>query len=245
MCTVVILRRPGHPWPLLVGANRDEMGHRPWQPPARHWPDRDQVRAGLDEVAGGTWIGLNDQGVMAAMLNRYGTLGPQAGKRSRGELVLEALDHADAVDAADALSHLNGAAYRAFNMIIADNRDAFWLRHSGGDRVEVHPIPEGVHMLTGFELDDEEEPRTRAFLPRFQAAPIPEPEQGDWLAWQDLLATPAADRGEAGLLIDRADGFGTTSTSLLALPAMDRPGTPPIWLFKSVRPAGEGFKAVE
>ena len=40
MCTVVILRRPGHDWPLLLAGNRDEMKGRPWKPPARHWPDR-------------------------------------------------------------------------------------------------------------------------------------------------------------------------------------------------------------
>src|ERR1700741_3178665 len=104
MCTVVVLRRPDHPWPIILGANRDEMLARPWKPPARHWPDRAEVVAGLDELAGGTWMGINDHGVVACILNRHGTLGPMAGKRSRGELVLDALDHADARDAAKALA---------------------------------------------------------------------------------------------------------------------------------------------
>ncbi|MCC6782813.1 MAG: NRDE family protein, partial [Planctomycetes bacterium] len=84
MCTLVLLRRPGHAWPLLVAANRDEMRERPWRPPARHWPDRPDVFAGLDELAGGSWLGLNDHGVAAAVLNRRNTLGPAAGLRSRG-----------------------------------------------------------------------------------------------------------------------------------------------------------------
>ncbi|MBY0432159.1 MAG: NRDE family protein, partial [Rhodospirillales bacterium] len=134
MCTVIVLRRPEAPWPLLLAANRDEMEGRPWRPPARHWPDRHNVVAGLDELAGGTWAGTNDEGVVAAILNRAGTLGPEAGKRSRGELVLEALDHADAVDAVQALSQLNAAAYRAFNMVIADNRDAFFVAHRHEDQ---------------------------------------------------------------------------------------------------------------
>ena len=33
MCTLVILRRPGHDWPLILAANRDEMLDRPWQLP--------------------------------------------------------------------------------------------------------------------------------------------------------------------------------------------------------------------
>ena len=35
MCTVVLLIRPGHAWPLILAANRDELLDRPWDPPAR------------------------------------------------------------------------------------------------------------------------------------------------------------------------------------------------------------------
>ena len=132
MCTVVLLRRPQAPWPLLLAANRDELRSRPWRPPARHWPDRPEVVGGLDVQAGGTWLGVNDDGLVAAVLNRVGSLGPAVGKRSRGELVLEALDHADAAAAAKALADLNPDAYRPFNLLVADARDAFWLRHAGG-----------------------------------------------------------------------------------------------------------------
>src|SRR5712672_2709720 len=122
MCTLVILRRPEHEWPVIIGANRDEMIDRPAKPPGRHWPDRTEVVAGLDLFAGGSWLGINDWGVAAAILNRHGSLGPATGLRSRGELVLEALDHADAAAAAAALAQLNTAAYRSFNLILADNR---------------------------------------------------------------------------------------------------------------------------
>jgi hypothetical protein len=143
MCTLVLLRRPGTAWPLVLAANRDELASRPARPPARHWPDRAEVVAGLDVQAGGSWLGINDHGVVAGVLNRTGTLGPEAGKRSRGELVLEALDHADAAAAAQALSGLDPDAYRPFNLVIADNRDAFWLRHAG-------PLPGfGFRTATG------------------------------------------------------------------------------------------------
>lgn len=233
MCTVVILHRPKDPWPLLLAANRDEMVDRPWQPPGRHWTDRPNVVAGLDTLAGGSWLGLNDEGVVAAVLNRMGTLGPLAGKRSRGELVLEALDHADAADAVDALVHLDARGYRPCNMVIADNRDAFWLR-ADGERVRVMPLGEGVFMLTAFELNDQTDPRIRSFLPRFEAAPAPDPGRRDWLSWQTLLSTPApagAPDRAAGLNFQLANGFGTRSSALVALPAMDRPETSPAFLF--------------
>src|SRR5436853_6767118 len=109
MCTLAILRRPEHDWPVIIGANRDEMIDRPALAPGRHWPDRPEVVAGQDLLAGGSWLGLNDWGVAAAVLNRHGSLGPAPGQRSRGELVLEALDHADAAAAAHAVADLEPA----------------------------------------------------------------------------------------------------------------------------------------
>ena len=69
MCTLVLLRRPDHDWPIVVGANRDEMIDRPWLPPDRHWPDRGDIVAGQDLEAGGTWLGLNDYGVLVEAVN--------------------------------------------------------------------------------------------------------------------------------------------------------------------------------
>jgi hypothetical protein len=248
MCSLVILRRPDHAWPLMVAANRDEMAGRPWSPPGRHWPDRSDVTAGLDRTAGGSWLGINDFGLMAAILNRAGSLGPAPDKRSRGELVLDALDHADADAAADAMAALDGRAYRPFNLVIADNRDAFWLRSVGRPEIEVRPIPGGLHMLTEHDLDDETDLRINTYLPRFRAAAIPDPAQGRWEDWRGLLADTgdgATDRTGQFMLQDRTDGFGTISSSLIALPGMDRGGEiPPVWLFCAGRPDRNEFRPV-
>ena len=183
MCTVVILRRPGDDWPLLLAANRDEMRDRPSAAPARHWPERAHVVAGIDLEASGTWLGLNDDGIAAAVLNRPGSLGPAVGYRSRGELPLEALDHADAATAAQALADIDPAAYRTFNMVVADERDAFWLRSAGEKGVEVMALPEGLSMITAHDRNDTADPRIRDYLRRFEAAPPPDPGAGDWASW--------------------------------------------------------------
>lgn len=238
MCTFVISRQASGPWPVIIGANRDEMAGRPWRAPGRHWDDRPEVVAGLDELAGGSWLGMNETGMVAAILNRMGTLGPQAGKRSRGELVLDALDHADAVDAASAFSMLDGRAWRPFNMVVADNRDAFWIRSDGSARVEVRPIAEGLHMLSALDLDDTASPRIATYLPRFAAAARPDPETGDWAEWAALLADGGAGPdGEesAAMCFARPDGFGTVSSSLIALPAIGAE-IRPVWLFAGDRP---------
>ncbi len=250
MCTVVVLFRPGHPWPILVAANRDEMASRPWRPPGRHWPDRPDVVAGLDEMAGGTWLGLNRDGVLACVLNRRGTLGPKPGLRSRGELPLEALDHADARTAARALAQIAPDGYRAFNMVVADARQAFWLRLKGPETgeedtsngagetvrraVEAQALPEGISMITADDRNDERSPRIGFHLPRFRAALAPDPETGDWGEWPTLMASAdrAPGQGPHGAMrIETGHGFGTVSSSLIALPTPARFGIKPRWLF--------------
>ncbi|HEV2100038.1 MAG TPA: NRDE family protein [Stellaceae bacterium] len=225
MCTVVILRRPDHRWPVLIGANRDEMIDRPWKAPERHWPDRPEVVAGLDVLAGGSWLGINDWGVAAAVLNRTGSLGPAPGRRSRGELVLEALDHADAVAAAAALADLDPASYRTFNLIVADERDAFWLRHAGGARVEAFPLKEGLSMIAAGDVNNLGTRRLELAMPAFREWPAPEPDRDDWTGWQELLGSARAPAGEdaTAAMRFRTNGYGTVSSALIALPARSEP----------------------
>jgi hypothetical protein len=255
MCTVVVLRRSDHPWPIIMGANRDEMLARAWKPPARHWPDREDVTAGLDELAGGTWMGINDAGVVACILNRHGSLGPAPGKRSRGEIVLEALDHADAREAAKALSQIDPHAYRVFNLIIADNRDAWWLALTAagqetGAGVRVEPIPNGLSMFTAGDRNDSNDLRIGAQLPNFAAATPPDPDGGHWDSWQKLLGggPPAGAEPAQGMSFRLDNGYGTSSSSLVALPSVAAAhGTPPkrpVWLFAAGPPESTPFQPV-
>lgn len=254
MCTIAILRRPGHSWPVIIAANRDEMADRPWDPPGRHWPDRPRVIAGRDRLAGGSWLGMNDRGVVAAVLNRRGTLGPAAGKCSRGDLVLEALDHRSAATAAEALARKAARDYRTFNLVIADHHDAFWLRNSmetdaPADAVELFEIPPGLSMITARDRNDPGSPRIYDYLPRFQAVDSPDPGTGNWAAWRQLMA----DRGSgalhdpyAAMTVVTESGFGTVSSSLLALPEarVGSNATKPVWLFAAGRPDEAPFEPV-
>jgi uncharacterized protein with NRDE domain len=243
MCTLAILRRPRHHWPFLLAANRDEMITRAWEAPARHWPDRPTIVGGLDHEAGGSWLGINDYGVVAGVSNRTSALGPAKNKRTRGELVLEALEHADAKIAAEALSRIDGRSYRPFNMLIADNRDAYWLAHRDDQNfslVAVHAIPSGISMLTSHDLNDETSPRIRTFLPRFSKSSEPDPDANEWSEWKELLACrfhAKNDDPTEAMNIVTDFGFGTSSRSLIALPALAKKNKLPIWNFASGYPS--------
>ena len=244
MCTLVLLRRPGSPWPLLLAANRDELRSRASLAPGRHWPDRPHVRAGLDLLGRGSWLGVNDDGVAAAVLNRRGTLGPAPGKRSRGELVLEALDHAEAQVAAEALSALDPDAYRPFNLLVADAAEAFWLRHAGDGPIKATAVPPGLHMIEAGELDDPTSARIARFLPQFRFVPEPEVDGGDWSAWQALLADRSSRSGDprdAMCIVTEGD-YGTVSAALIALPRYA--ASAPVFLHAEGRPGEARFATV-
>jgi hypothetical protein len=229
VCTVVLLIRPGHDWPLIFAANRDEMLERAWDPPGGYWPNRPGVVAGRDRSAGGTWMGVNDAGVVAAVLNRPGSLGPVAGKRSRGELPLLALGHASASNAAAAVSKTDASAWRSFNLVIGDREGAFFIRGLGHGQPVAARLTPGLHMITAHDPDDRESPRVARHLDRFCATAPPSP--GDWSAWQVILADRTGSPGEQINVVPRG-GFGTVCSSLVALPKSGRR----LWLFAAGPP---------
>ena len=78
-----------------MAANRDEFLARPADPPERSADGR--WLAPRDRQAGGTWLGVNATGLFVGVTNR--SAGPRdPARRSRGLLVLDALESADAPD---------------------------------------------------------------------------------------------------------------------------------------------------
>lgn len=212
MCSI-ILRLDGDG--AFIGANRDEMVSRPWEPPGPYWPG---VVAGRDILAGGTWLGMNHFGVVAAVLNRHGSLGPAVGKRSRGELPILALAEKTAAAAAAALRGLDTAAYRSFNLVVADAGAAFLLRGLEDGAPVVSALPQGVTMITAGEPNDVALPRIARHLPAFEEAAF-----ADWGA----LLSDAGGDWESSLNIPAKHGFGTVCSSLIRLPLRGVPA----WTF--------------
>jgi hypothetical protein len=185
-------------------------------------------------MGGGTWMGINRHGVVATVLNRPGTLGPAIGKRSRGDLPLMALEHNSAAAAAEALAGLDAGLWRGFNMVLADPTGAWFVKGVGRGQPQAEPLPPGVSMVTAFDPNDLESPRTACHLPRFQAA------EPTWAAWHAILADSRGDPAEQINVIPRA-GFGTVSSSFLMLPAVGHLA----WLFAAGPPHEAAFLPVK
>jgi len=234
VCTVIVLVRP---YQVLLAANRDERVDRPWDPPAVWWPGRPGIIGGRDRTAGGTWMGINRHGVVAAVLNRPGTLGPAAGKRSRGELPLLALDLPTAAAAAEAMTGLDASAWRGFNMVLADGTGAWFVRGVGRGHPKAEPLPPGVSMITAHDPNDLTSPRTARHLSRFAAA-LPSGAH-DWQAWREILADRLGDSAEQ-INVVADNGFGTVCSCFVELPS----GGDPIWLFADGAPHEAVFHPV-
>ncbi len=221
MCTVLLLVRPGDRWPLLAGANRDERIDRAFRAPARHWPAAPAIIGGLDVAGGGSWLGVSDDGVFATIVNGFDRLGPLPGKRSRGELVPRALRERDASSAARAAAALPADRYRGFTLIVADRREAFAVR-SDERALTVGALSPGHHLVTPDGCDVPDSPRFAAHFEAFRTAAPPDPDRGDWSAWEALLRAVDDEDPHRAMTVVTTHAFGTVCSALVALPAGPR-----------------------
>jgi uncharacterized protein with NRDE domain len=150
MCLVALFFRAVEDAHLVVGANREEIYARPGEPPQL----LDGVRAvgGVDPLTRGTWLGVNEHGVLAAVTNRRKSTLP-AQPRSRGLLVRDLLGCRSAAAAVDlGRRELDSGRYAGCNLVIADRERAVVLH--GGDILSIWPLPPGLHVLANRDLND-------------------------------------------------------------------------------------------
>jgi hypothetical protein len=157
VCTLVLAHRHFEGASLVVAANRDEFLARPASGP-RVRGAQPRVLAPRDELAFGTWLGLNEHGLFVGITNRYG-MPPDPKRRSRGLLVTEALRAPDARRLHHELSTLAPNEYNAFHLLYADAESAF-VTWSDGSARHQYEVPPGVHVVTERSLGADDRGRT-------------------------------------------------------------------------------------
>jgi len=211
MCTLIISFREHPGFPLVVAANRDEVRSRPASGP-RLW-DGEAFVAPKDEQSGGTWLGLNGQGLFVAITNRY-PAPKDDGRESRGALVVEALRHQSAQAVHETLSKLAPTRFNAFHLLYADATHAF-VTWSDGATVRQQDLPAGLHIVTERSLGGDDHARTsliRAAWPEVaRGGKLPTPE-----ALEHLLGRTRSDDPAGGVCVDiPAFDYGTRSSLVL------------------------------
>lgn len=205
MCTLAVAFQQHPGFSLVVAANRDEALGRPARGPFR-WPEG--FLAPRDEQAGGTWLGLNQHGLFVAITNRF--LGPrEQGRRSRGELVTQALLAKSAHEAHERVGAIDPRVYNGFHLLYADASAGF-ITWSDGEKLHPVAMQPGLHVVTERSFGAEE---SRAELVR--AAWPKEPHADRLMA---LLRLKGVQSPLDGTYVYAPDfNYGTRSSMVLKL----------------------------
>jgi hypothetical protein len=207
MCTLVLLQRPDEL--LAISGNRNEVLARPASGPRVE----NGILAPRDELAHGSWLGLNRHGLFVCVTNRHGAM-IDPSRRSRGLLVLEALQAHSARGLHDAMVELRGDRHNGFHLAYADLRDAFVSWGDGYDVRHVRLAAGQVHVITERSFGAGEGARERSVAAAFAGL---EPEVA---AWRAPMTVHAPEPLESACVHADAVGYGTRSSFQLVI----RPG---------------------
>lgn len=212
MCTVSFVPTAAG---VCIAHNRDEKKTRPVAaPPSIIVRNSTKLLAPVDGLAGGTWIGCNEQGAAAALLNgafiAHADSGPY--RISRGLFLLDMLASANLADyfrTAD----LNGV--EPFTVVIWDDARLTDARWNGSEKFFTEKDPANAHTWSSVTLYDSPvlEKRQQWFNDWRQKQTIPDPVS---------VSAYHLDGGEGDPAIDlrmNRSGFLTVSHTLLVMGA--------------------------
>ncbi len=219
-------------YPLVVAANRDERFDRPATAICVLEDRAPRILGGRDELAGGTWLAVNERGVVAGLTNRPSPGGRDLTKRSRGEIPLMAAGQRSAQKGvSEVVRRVEPGRYNPAWLLVGDRASLFYVELGAEQPPEVRPLPPGVHVLENVPLGDRSPKvdRVRRLLSRGGS-----PDEPLWTRLPAALAdhavpaavppervgAPAAPRPPATLAscVHTAD-YGTRSAALIRVPA--------------------------
>lgn len=147
VCLLVMASRVDRGAPLVVGANRDERLERLAKPIAILQGEGPRILGGRDEEAGGTWLAVNEFGVVAALTNRPSRDGRDPSKRSRGELPIALAGHGKAADAVDEfVRRFDPTEFNRAWLLVGDRLSLYAIDMTG-EHPSAFELPPGVHIL--------------------------------------------------------------------------------------------------
>ncbi len=238
MCTIVALHGLRSDLPLVLAANRDEYYARTATGPQVLVPKPSvggKVVGGRDERAGGTWLAVSERGLVVAITNQRTAVPPDADRRSRGALVIEAAA-AGSVDAVIELLRARDAReYNPFNLLFGDGeRLLVGYARDHQPAIALEELPPGLVVLANDRIGAPEYPKTtraEALVRPHAEAPWPELRDALERALADhdrppIDAIPAPPQGarfgrellrELQALCIHTPAYGTRSSSIVAI----------------------------
>jgi len=200
MCLALVALDTRPQLPLCIAANRDEFHARAAEP-AHWWPE--DILAGVDRVAGGTWFGVTGVGRWALVTNFREGVARDPAAPSRGDLVKRAVLGKTAPLVCAAAIALDGARYHGFNILLGNrSRGAYASNRTSG----AIALDAGIHGLSNHLL---ETPWPKVARSKARLA--------EWLASGEEAIEPLFD-----LLADRTRAEPTALPSTGVAPEWER-----------------------
>ncbi len=212
MCILAIQYNLVPDSPILVAANREEYYDRLAVSPSIQ-SGKPRILCGIDQQAGGTWLGVNQNGMFVAASNRPKTI-PSVAPRSRGVLCRDLMRCGSARQAVDqAMDELSTEKYDGVNYVIADGESA-WVVH-GGDELNAVELEEGLSVIANGDVNEPRDERVQLAFRLLTLQTLDSPVKFLAVA-SKVFARPPAPLGRPSMIV-RGRDRGTVSSTLLSL----------------------------
>ncbi len=224
MCLILFSYRQHEKYRLILAANRDEFYERPTRPASR-WEDVPGLVAGKDLRAGGTWLGVHENGRLAMLTNYRDPHDERPRDRSRGALVLDYLRGRQAP--ASYLEDVRQEAhtYNGFNALLGRGQDLWYYSNKQEPILAVQP---GLHGISNHLLNTPW-PKVERGKARFESIVADEDPDVDALfdMLRDACRAPDEQLPDTGIPLEwertlssifiESEGYGTRSSSILKI----------------------------
>jgi uncharacterized protein with NRDE domain len=190
MCLLVLAWQVHPRYRLVVAANRDEFHARPTAAMGK-WPAPDDIIAGRDLRAGGTWLAMDGARRFGIVTNFRELQPPASGARSRGNLIPDYLRNQAGPERYLQELQPTAAGYSGFNLLLTD-RDSLWYASNRAEQF-ARPLPPGIYGLSN-EFLDTPWPKLQRVRRRFDPLAV----QGGEISKAELFAI-LSDPTQAGV----------------------------------------------
>ncbi len=225
MCLLLFSFNKHPDYPVILAANRDEFFERPTEA-ASFWNDDPSILAGKDLRQGGTWMGIDKNGRIAAVTNYREPSESKPEAISRGALVSEYLRSNESAEDYIQKVMAQRHTYDEFNLLVGDEQSLLFFCSVEEDYQTLMP---GLYGISNGKLDSawpKVEKGKTALKNLTQASEKPEAEKlFDLLADRTIVADselPATgvsiewERRLSSLFV-HSEGYGTRSSTVLLI----------------------------
>lgn len=224
MCLIVFAYKYHPKYPLILAGNRDEFYERPTQK-MHPWGSNPNILAGKDLKDGGTWLGINQYGKLAALTNYRDLSKINEIAPSRGHIVTEILKSTQPIDEQLSVLRPEFPNYNGFNLIAGTLDDLYYVSNEGDRFYKIQP---GLYGISNAFLNTPW-PKTNNALQHFTHAlngEKPDEQAIFELLWDTTTypdrmlpktgLSPEMEKAVSSIFI-LSDDYGTRSSALLMI----------------------------